>query len=101
MRAASFHRGECRSDPARLRREMDRTHDTMTDAVMVSVVLLTYNHARFIRHALQSVLAQQAPFGIEVLIVDDASTDGTSEIVTDAAGRSRGRVRVIQSPVNV
>lgn len=48
---------------------------------LVSVVLLTYNHARYIREAIESVLMQQAPFQFELIVTDDHSTDGTWDIV--------------------
>ena len=44
------------------------------DEVMVTVVCLTYNHADYIRDALEGFVAQQAPWRIEVLVHDDAST---------------------------
>lgn len=47
----------------------------------VSVILITYNHCEYIVQALESVLAQQTDFPMEILIGDDASTDGTSEII--------------------
>lgn len=47
----------------------------------VSVVLLACNHARYIAQSIESVLQQANDAHIEILIGDDASTDGTSEIV--------------------
>ncbi len=47
----------------------------------VSVILITYNHRDYIEQALESVLKQQTDFPIEILIGDDASTDGTSDII--------------------
>ena len=47
----------------------------------VSVSLITYNHEPYIAQAIESVLAQETDFEIEVLIHDDASTDRTAEIV--------------------
>ncbi len=49
-----------------------------------SVALGTYNGARFLREQLDSLAAQSRPPD-ELVICDDASTDGTVEIVTDFA----------------
>lgn len=50
-------------------------------ALRLTVLLTTYNHARFIEQALDSVLSQQTAFDFEVVVLDDGSTDGTQEIV--------------------
>jgi hypothetical protein len=48
----------------------------------MTVVIDTYNHERFIAAAIQSVLEQDFPHEqMEILVVDDGSTDGTPEIV--------------------
>lgn len=52
---------------------------------MVSVYLITYNHERYIRQALDSILSQKTDFAYEVIVHDDASTDGTTEIVQEYA----------------
>ncbi len=51
-------------------------------APVVSVICLSYNHKRFIREAINSVVAQTYPF-LEVILADDASTDGTPEIIRE------------------
>lgn len=47
---------------------------------LVSVICLCHNHVRFVQRALDSVLAQAYP-NLELLIVDDASTDDSAEII--------------------
>jgi hypothetical protein len=48
---------------------------------LVSVILPVYNGARFIAEAVQSIVSQQ--YGsLEIIVVDDGSTDDTAEIVT-------------------
>lgn len=47
----------------------------------VSVLLISYNHAKYIEECLNSILRQKTTFQFEILIHDDASTDGTQEII--------------------
>lgn len=61
----------------------------------VSVICLTYNHAAWIRQCLEGFLIQRAPFPVEIIVHDDASTDGTAEIVREFAIRYPGRIRAI------
>jgi len=60
----------------------------------VSVVIPSYNHARFVATAIESALAQTLE-PCEVLVVDDGSTDGTREILERILRASDGRVRVL------
>lgn len=50
---------------------------------MVSIWCLTYNHVNYIRDALEGFLMQETDFSYEVVVYDDASTDGTSDIVIE------------------
>lgn len=49
----------------------------------LSVIVLTYNHARFIKQTLEGILSQKVNFEIEIIIADDGSTDETVEIIND------------------
>ena len=60
---------------------------------VVSVIMLTYNQEAYIRQALDSVLMQETQFPFEILVGEDASTDGTAEIVADYAQRFPERIR--------
>jgi glycosyltransferase involved in cell wall biosynthesis len=61
----------------------------------VTVLIDTYNHERFIERAITSVLEQDMSMDcVEILVVDDGSTDGTPEIVR----RFEPRVRLIHKP---
>lgn len=52
----------------------------MNDSPLVSIVMASYNHAEYIGAAIDSVLAQDYS-NWELLIVDDASTDSTREVL--------------------
>ena len=63
----------------------------------VSVALLAYQHAPFVRQAIDSVLAQETTFPVEIVIGEDGSTDGTQDLVREAQAQHPDRIRVLQN----
>jgi GT2 family glycosyltransferase len=64
----------------------------------ISVVVLTYNHVRDIEECIRSVLeSETAPLTKEVILVDNASTDGTADLVRN----NFPTVKVVQNPTNI
>lgn len=61
---------------------------------LVSVTLVTYNHAAFIAQSIESVLSQEATFPFELVIGEDQSTDGTREICQRYADAFPGVIRL-------
>ena len=59
----------------------------MSNEIIVTVYCLAYNHEKYIRDALEGFVMQKTNFKYEVLIHDDASTDGTTEIIKEYAKR--------------
>ncbi len=68
--------------------------------VLLSIVCNTYNHKPFIREALDSFLMQKTSFAFEVLVHDDASTDGTGQIVLEYAERYPNIIKAIVQQEN-
>jgi glycosyltransferase involved in cell wall biosynthesis len=67
----------------------------------VSVVVTTFNHERYIAQALDSVLAQEIDGGVEVLVSEDCSTDGTRAILHEYESRHPDTIRLLLSPRNL
>ncbi|MEV5752213.1 CDP-glycerol glycerophosphotransferase family protein [Actinoallomurus sp. NPDC052308] len=65
----------------------------------VSVVVIVYNDAARLPRAVRSVLRQSLP-GVEVIVVDDASTDATPEVANVLAAAHPDRIRVLTLPTN-
>ncbi|MBN2785663.1 MAG: glycosyltransferase [Pontiellaceae bacterium] len=66
----------------------------MEKAPEVSVNLITYNHAPYIRECLDSLLAQETTFAYEICVGEDESTDGTRDICREYVNRYPGRIRL-------
>lgn len=66
---------------------------------LVSVICLCYNHARFVEDAIQSVINQTYP-SIELIVVDDASTDGSPAIIESIISK-HSYIKFIKLTTNV
>lgn len=62
---------------------------------VLSVGIITYNQAGFIRQCLDSVLAQEVDFPYEIIVGDDGSTDSTPEILAEYQTRHPGLITVL------
>jgi glycosyltransferase involved in cell wall biosynthesis len=69
--------------------------------VEVTVLVMTYNHVRFIAQAMDSVLAQRTDFAYEILVSEDCSTDGTREAVIEYQRRHPDKIRLLLSERNL
>ncbi|MDN3920947.1 glycosyltransferase family 2 protein [Roseateles violae] len=66
-----------------------------TTPPLVSICVVTYNHAGFIEDCLERLARQITTFPYEVIVGVDPSTDGTADIVDAVAARHPGRFRVM------
>lgn len=81
---------EEKKDMENKRREPGFEAECKGSGIMVSVCCITYNQVSYIRDALEGFVNQQTDFAYEVLIHDDASSDGTAEIIREYAKRYPG-----------
>lgn len=61
---------------------------------MVSICVQTYQHADFIKDCLDGILMQETDFPFEILLGEDASTDGTREICKEYAQKYPDKIRL-------
>ena len=69
------------------------------DRPTLSVLMPNYNHARFLPESLEAILTQSYP-PLEVIVLDDASTDNSVEVIEKFASRD-ARVRLVRNERNM
>ena len=95
--------------PARARLEwridlvsaLSQTAVSPSQAPVVSVMIMVYNHERYLEEAVSSVLEQGTDYPFEILLGEDCSSDQSRKIVFDLEHRHPGIVRVVTSDTNV
>lgn len=70
-------------------KEIDWSKDSASFAVEASVIIPVRNRVRTIRDAIKSVLAQKTNFNFNLIVIDNHSTDGTTEAIGEFASDSR------------
>ncbi len=68
--------------------------------ILVSICSITYNHALFIRQCLDGFIMQKCDFDFEILIHDDASTDETSQIISEYQNKYPNLIKPIYQTEN-
>lgn len=71
---------------------MDKNLDKM---IKVSVYCMTYNHEKYIRDTLEGFINQKTDFLFQVIVHDDASTDGTKKIIQEYVAKYPNIIRPI------
>ena len=66
---------------------------SIQDHVPVSIVIANYNYAHFLRRSIDSALEQD--YDAEVIVVDDASTDATADVVASYGSRIKTCLRQV------
>ena len=71
-----------------------------TEPIMVSVHCAVYNQAPYIRQCLDGIVMQQTTFRMQVLVHDDASNDGSADIIREYAAKYPDLIVPIIETVN-
>jgi len=78
-----------------------KTNNSDSLGCFLSIVMITYNHEKYIRQALDSILMQNVDFAFEILIGDDCSTDQTAEIIGEYQQRFPHIIKAILRSENI
>ncbi|PLX50923.1 MAG: hypothetical protein C0613_02510 [Desulfobulbaceae bacterium] len=70
----------------------------MSSPPLVSIVIPSYNHARYVGQAIESVLDQSWP-ALDLIVIDDGSTDKSVQVINDILAR-RGNFRFVHGHAN-
>ena len=67
---------------------------------IISAIICTYNRCESLSDTLKSLIEQSIPKGwtLEILVIDNNSTDETKRVVQDASGVSRWPIRRVREP---
>ncbi len=71
------------------------------EEIKVSVAIITYGHEKYIKRALDSVIDQEVNFKFEIVIGEDCSPDGTSEILLEYKERYPEMINLVLHKENV
>lgn len=66
----------------------------------ITCFVVTYNHEQSISKCLDSILSQKTKYNYLIKVLDDCSTDGTTEIIMDYATRYPDKIQLCLQPTN-
>ena len=67
----------------------------------VNIILITYNHAEYIRRTLESILMQKTVYDVEIIVADDSSPDNTVDIIKEYENQSSFSFTFLPKTVNL
>ncbi|MBX4258429.1 glycosyltransferase [Clostridium estertheticum] len=73
----------------------------MEKSLKLSVLLVTYNHEKYIKEAIESVLMQKLDYDYEIVIADDCSTDSTLEIINKYKELYPEKINILKDEKNL
>lgn len=73
----------------------------MSNSLLLSVCIITYNQELYIKETIESILRQKTNFKFEILIADDCSTDATRKICIEYSRKFPEKIKVVEAVKNV
>jgi glycosyltransferase involved in cell wall biosynthesis len=72
----------------------------MQEEPLISVMIIAYNHGRFVRQAIEGALMQSCSYPFEIVVCDDCSTDNTREICLKLQKEYPEKIRLLFNEYN-
>lgn len=69
--------------------------------ITVTVCMAVYNHEKYLRKAIESILMQQTSYAFEIFIHEDASTDGSAAIIREYQKKYSDKIRAVFQKENL
>ena len=73
----------------------------LADRNLISVIVTSYNHERYIQQCMESILMQKGNFNVEIIIGDDCSTDETMSILEVYSEKFPQMIRILPNTANL
>ena len=67
---------------------------------ILTIIMPTYNKAKYISDALDSIFAQETQYPYQIIVADDCSTDNTLDIVRSYQKKHPGKIKILPSKIN-
>lgn len=74
---------------------------TNNGVATISVMLITYNHEKYIAQALDSILMQETEYEFEIIVIEDCSTDKTRDVIMEYVAKHPGKIKTFFNPTNI
>ncbi|MDD2635767.1 MAG: glycosyltransferase [Bacteroidales bacterium] len=68
---------------------------------ILDIAILTHNHKDFILQCMESVLCQKTSYSFRIVVLDDCSTDGTTEILKNISKENPDKILLIVNDTNI
>jgi len=74
---------------------------SLADRNLISVIVTSYNHEKYIQQCLESILMQKGNFNVEIIIGDDCSTDGTMSLLEVYQEKFPQLIKILPNTANL
>lgn len=69
--------------------------------IKLSILLVTYNHEKYIKTAIESILMQKLNYAYEIVVADDCSSDNTLKIIEEYKSIYKDKFRILENEKNL